>query len=113
MEYWVEITEDFVVQVQFPPNAPTPKSIDLHFEVNTPAELRTMVDRLGFNVGTMDATNKLHMRYGLPVTRDGVRVARCTVHLWLGKGLTDRPADPPIPALVALKEAAGAVAADV
>jgi hypothetical protein len=103
-KYGVEITEEFVIEMDFPPGAPTPRGLELRFEASTEEELRELVPALGFDAAQLAPTSEHHWRY-LSVTRDGETVGTAQVMLHLDRSL--RSAEPrPVPALERLREEA-------
>lgn len=111
MKYGVDVTDEFAVEVDLPPGAPVPMSVDLDFAAHTEDELRRLIPMLGIDAARMDPTRNIHSRYGLPVTRDGEEVARCTVTLWLKGELIEPLPKPPIPVVTQIRDEARAKAA--
>jgi hypothetical protein len=107
MKQGLEIGGDdgIAIELDIGPGAPRLKRITVGFEVNTPAELEHAIKVLGFDPLEME-DSALHMRFGLPVTLDGVKIASATVELWLGEALAVKPEKLTIPALQAIRAAA-------
>jgi hypothetical protein len=103
-KYGVEITDEFVIEMDLPPGAPEPAGLELRFEAETEEELRELVPMLGFDAAQLATTSEHHWRY-LSLTRDGEMVASATVMLHVDRSL--RMSEPrPLPALERLRQEA-------
>lgn len=80
MKYAVEVTDEFQIELDLPPNTIAGlTAVQLNFEV-TEHEFRAALDQLGgareFQLNPMRAQQ---FRWGVPVTRDGERVGRAMI----------------------------------
>lgn len=105
----VEVTDEFTIQVDVPPGV-RPSGMTFDFVGRSDPELRRLVALLGYEPLTMDPTKRLHVRWGVPVTCDGERVAKCNVNLWIGEEYAPAPDPPPIEGLARLRAEAAAAA---
>lgn len=100
MQAQLQVTEEFAVQVDLPPGSPPVASVTLRFVVDTGEQLREAIDTLGFERQHLNPTQRVQIRFGLPVTVNGEEVGHGDVELYLSEKLAGLQARPrPIPAL--------------
>jgi hypothetical protein len=83
MKYGVEITDEFAVELDVPPNAPPVSSVTLTFDV-AEDEFAAALEQLGgARQFMLNPSNSYQMRVGVPLTREGEKAGRATVILRL------------------------------
>lgn len=98
MKYAIEVSDEVQFEVDVPPNMPAPTEVSVSFEAETAMGVRDLIAKLGGSRRfSLNPTSPLQVRYGVPVTRDGERVGRATLHVWLSGDL--RQPDPQYPVI--------------
>lgn len=100
MKYGIEVTDEFAVEVDLPPNAPGLASVGLTFDATSDTLRKVLAGLGGIGAFHLDPTSTVVTRYALPLTRDGEKVGFAQIYVHLRD---QEVVAPTFPAIVALK----------